>query len=164
MKRLPNFSFAAKVAPRSMVIGAIVILVLTLLTVRWKINEEDALERYLELRQGINGEKKGKLWNEMDDKLNRRILANERLLKKKISLSIDKAIKDYVCQEKSLVTMTSPAVLEEAKRLGGTQRLILEQAIYYELSDGSMGIRGAWTKPWPNEITFTKLDASVQKP
>lgn len=147
-----------------MLIGAIVILVLTLLTVRCKMNEEDALERYLELRQGIDGEKKGKLWNEMDDKLNRRILANERLLKKKISLSVDKAINDYARQEGTLVTMASPVVLKEAKRLGGTQRLILEQAIYYELPDGSMGIRGAWTKPWPNEITFINMDVLGQKP
>ena len=152
MKHLPDFSFVAKIAPRSMAIGALVILILTLLTVRCKMTQEDALERYLELRQKIEGEAKGRLWNELDEKLNKRIIANERLLKKKISLSIDKAVDDYARQEKSLVTMTSPIVLEEAKRLGGTKRLILEQAIYYELDDGSMGIRGSWTKPWPNEI------------
>lgn len=134
-----------------MAIGGLVILILTLLTVRCKVNQEDALERYLEVRQKIDKKAKGRLWNELDEKLNRRIIINKRLLQKKISLSIDKAVDDYVRQEQALVAMTSPAVLAEAKRLGGTRRMILEQAIYYELADGAMGIRGLWTKPWPNE-------------
>jgi hypothetical protein len=32
------------------------------------------------------------------------------------------------------------------------QKLILENAVYYEFEDGTMGIRGAWVAPDPREI------------
>jgi len=34
------------------------------------------------------------------------------------------------------------------------QKLIVENAIYYEFADGTMGIRGAWVTPDPREIPF----------
>lgn len=152
MKRLPGFSFVTKLSSRTMAISAIVFVVLLLLTVRCKITEEDALIRYLEIRERTDRSKQGKQWKEVDDFLNRRINASPRLLQRKIELTVDRALSDYEKKEPAIITMTSPIVLEKAAKLGGTQRLILEQAIYYELNNGSMGIRGAWTKPWPGEI------------
>jgi hypothetical protein len=152
MKQLPGFSFITKLSARTMVISAVVFAVLLLLTVRCKITEEEALIRYLEIRERTDRGKQGKQWREVDDFLNRRINASPKLLQRKITLAVNRALSDYEAQERTTITMTSPIVLEQAAKLGGTQRLILEQAIYYELKNGAMGIRGAWTKPWPNEI------------
>ena len=152
MKRLPGFSFVTKLSARTMTISAVVFFVLLLLTVRCKITEEEALIRYSEIRERTDRSKQGRQWKEVDDFLNRRINASTKLLQRKITLAVDKALSDYKGKEPAIVTMISPIVLEKAAKLGGTQRLILEQAIYYELDNGAVGIRGAWTRPWPNEI------------
>lgn len=152
MKRLPSFSFVAKLAPRDAILAALVLIVLAVVAAKCGMSNEEALERYLELRESISAKDKGKRWREVDEFLNKRVNANERLLKKKIGLNVDSAIANYERQEERPVTMRSPIVLQKASELGGTQKLILEQAIYYELDNGAMGIRGAWTKPWPNEI------------
>jgi len=152
MKRLPEFSFLTGLDPRAVALTALLLALLATLAVRCGMSEEETLERYLELRERVSAKDKGERWRRMDNLLNRRIIANERLLQKKITMEVDRALQDYESKEKRSVTMLSPIVLQEAQRLRGTQQLILEQAIYYELDDGSMGIRGAWTKPWPNEI------------
>lgn len=152
MKRIPGFSFVTKLSSRAITISTVVFFVLLFLAVRCKITEEDVLTRYLEFRERIDRGRQGKQWKEVDDFLNGRINASPKLLQRKITLVVDRALADYEAKEPTIITMTSPIVLEKAAKLGGTQRLILEQAIYYELSDGAMGIRGAWTKPWPNEI------------
>lgn len=152
MKQLPSFSFVTKLNARAIAISAAVCITLLLLTARCKITEEDALMRYLELRERTDRSQQGKQWKEIDKLLNKRINASPKLLQRKITLAVDKALSDYEKQEPAIINMTSPIVLEEAAKLGGTQRLILEQAIYYELDNGAVGIRGAWTQPWPNEI------------
>ena len=152
MKRIPGFSFITKLGFRAITISTVIFFILLFLTVRCKIAEEDVLTRYLEFRERVDRSKQGKQWKEVDDFLNSRINASPKLLQRKITLVVDRALADYEEKEPVNITMTSPIVLEKAAKLGGTQRLILEQAIYYELSDGTMGIRGSWTKPWPNEI------------
>ena len=152
MKRLPGFSFSAQLSFRAVTISTVVLFILLFLIVRCKITEEDALTRYLELRERTDRSKQGNQWKEVDDFLNRRINASPKLLQRKITLAVDRALSNYEGKEFAIITMTSPIVLAKAAKLGGTQRLILEQAIYYELNNGVMGIRGAWTKPWPNEI------------
>ena len=152
MKRIPGFSFITKLGFRAITISTVIFFILLFLTVRCKIAEEDVLTRYLEFRERVDRSKQGKQWKEVDDFLNSRINASPKLLQRKITLVVDRALADYEDKEPVIITMTSPIVLEKAAKLGGTQRLILEQAIYYELSDGTMGIRGSWTKPWPNEI------------
>lgn len=154
MKRLPEFSLSAKLNPRTMVLTALVLTLLAVLAVRCGISEEEVLEQYLELREKININTTNKQWQRLDELLNKRVIANKKLLNKKVAIEIDNALSIYTKQENPLITMLSPIVLAEAKKLGGTQQLILEQAIYYELEDGSMGIRSAWTKPWPNEIVI----------
>jgi hypothetical protein len=152
MKRIPGFSFITKLGFRAITISTVIFFILLFLTVRCKIAEEDVLTRYLEFRERVDRSKQGKQWKEVDDFLNSRINASPKLLQRKITLVVDRALADYEEKEPVNITMTSPIVLGKAAKLGGTQRLILEQAIYYELSDGTMGIRGSWTKPWPNEI------------
>lgn len=152
MKRLPGFSFITQLSLRAVTISTVVFFILFFLIVRCKITEEDALTRYLELRERTDRSKQGKQWKEVDDFLNKRINASPKLLQQKIALAVGRALADYEQKEPVIITMASPIVLEKAAQLGGTQRLILEQAIYYELDDGATGIRGAWTNPWPNEI------------
>ena len=152
MKRWPDFSFLVNLAPRSVLVSVGIVSLLTWLTVHCGISEEKVLEQYVKIQQHLADKPKNKIWSEVDKQLNQRIIENERLLKKKIILSTDKAIKAYEKQENAAITMTSLIVIKESQRLGGTKQLVLEQAIYYELNDGSMGIRGDWTKSWPNEI------------
>lgn len=163
MKRLPEFSFLAGLSPRTALLTTLLLVLLTTLAVRCGIGEEEALERYLELRERVGVESRGRRWRQIDEVLNRRINASPNLLQKKVRLNVDSAIADYQGKESASITMLSPVVLGEARRLGGTRQLILEQAIYYELDDGSFGIRGAWTKPWPNEkVTIAPASSPAQ--
>ena len=50
--------------------------------------------------------------------------------------------------------MKNKNILEEINKdkYDKLQKLIVENAIYYEFSDGTMGIRGAWVAPDPREM------------
>ena len=54
--------------------------------------------------------------------------------------------------------MKEEVILKAVKNYKKTERLIVENAIYYEIKNDSilgntMGIRGAWTDPVEGEIT-----------
>jgi hypothetical protein len=71
----------------------------------------------------------------------------------KIELELDEAIKRYEQWEATIPpTMTNPHILSHiaSPKFSPSQRLIIQNAIYYECQDGSMGIRGSWTSPPPN--------------
>lgn len=101
-----------------------------------------------------------KQWKDIEKELNRRVRQDPEVFTKKISADVDQAVVDYQEKERKIFppSMKNQTILKEILRpkYSNTQRLIIENAIYYELPDGSMGIRGAWTKPWPNEIDLGK--------
>jgi hypothetical protein len=152
--KLPEFRLLAKVPNRSAIIVFVVASLIAALVVKCQIERENILETYLEIRKHLP---KGKLpphLRDLDDYFNKEINKRPNLLKKKIQGNVDDAIKAYEEQERNSYKprMTNKTILEYASKLLCPERLVLESAIYYELPDGSMGIRGAWTNAHPGEM------------
>jgi hypothetical protein len=152
--KLPEFRLLARIPNRSAIIVFVVASLLAALAVKCQIERESILETYLEIRKHLP---KGKLpphLRDLDDYFNREINKRPNLLNKKIQGDVDDALKAYEEQERNNYKprMTNKTILEYASKLPYPQRLVLESAIYYELPDGSMGIRGAWTNAHPDEM------------
>jgi hypothetical protein len=152
--KLPEFRILAAIPHRSAIIVFVAISLLAVLAVKCQLERESVLETYLELRKQLP---KGKLpphLRDLDDYFNREINRRPALLKKKIEGDVNDALAAYEAQEKAAYRplMTNKNILNYAASLPFPQRYVLESAIYYELPDGTMGIRGAWTKAHPDEI------------
>lgn len=123
------------------------------------MKEKDILKYYLEIKQKLKLTS-DKQWKDIEKELNRRVKQDPEVFAKKISVDVDQALVDYQEKERKIFppSMKNQTILKEIlkPKYSNMQRLIIENAIYYELPDGSMGIRGAWTKPWPNEIDLGK--------
>lgn len=94
---------------------------------------------------------------ELRDQINRKINTDPELLNYKVKRDVDRAISRYERQVKRPITMKEQAIIEAAKNYGATQKLIIENAVYYEIPNNSvlgntMGIRGSWTEPVKGEI------------
>jgi hypothetical protein len=96
--------------------------------------------------------------DEFDNQLNQRINKDPELLRQKIENEVDYAIINYeIAEQRSrAINMRNKNILEEINKpkYDKLQKLIVENAIYYEFADGTMGIRGAWVAPDPREIPF----------
>ena len=95
---------------------------------------------------------------EIKDQINRKINTDPELLNYKVKRDVDRAIARYEKQIQRPITMKEKTIIEAAKNYGATQKLIIENAIYYEIPNNSvlgntMGIRGAWTEPVEGEIS-----------
>ena len=57
-------------------------------------------------------------------------------------------------QRSRQINMKNKNILEEINKpkYDKLQKLIVENAVYYEFADGTMGIRGAWVAPDPREM------------
>ena len=149
----PEFRILARIPHRSAIIAFVVASLVAALVVKCQVERESLLETYIEIRKHLP---KGKLpphLRDIDDYFNGEINKRPKLLNKKIKSNVDDAIADYEEQEKAAYKprMTNETILAYARTLPCPQRLVLESAIYYELPDGSMGIRGAWTNAHPGE-------------
>lgn len=152
--KLPEFALLAKIPHRSAIIVFVVVSLLTALAVKCQIERESILRTYIEMRKHLP---KGKLpphLRDLDDYFNREINKRPELLRQKIESDVNDAIAEYEANEKAVYKplMTNKNIINYARSLPYPQRYVLESAIYYELPDGTMGIRGAWTAPHPNEI------------
>ncbi|MFZ9998283.1 MAG: hypothetical protein ACO3HP_04625 [Candidatus Nanopelagicaceae bacterium] len=152
--KLPEFRLLAKIPNRSAIIVFVVASLVAAIVVKCQVERESLLETYIEIRKHLP---KGELpphLRDIDDYFNREINKRPNLLKKKIQGDVDGTIKAYEEQERNNYKprMTNKIILEYASKLPCPQRLVLESAIYYELPDGSMGIRGAWTNAHPDEM------------
>jgi len=152
--KLPEFALLAKIPHRSAIIVFVVVSLLTALAVKCQIERESILRTYIEMRKHLP---KGKLpphLRDLDDYFNREINKRPALLNEKIKSDVNDAIIAYEEKEKAAYKplMTNENILNYARSLPFPQRYVLESAIYYELPDGTMGIRGAWTEPHPGEI------------
>lgn len=114
---------------------------------------------YLQLKSRINPDwlKDSPISKEIKDQINRKINADPELLNYKVKRDVDRAIARYEKQVQRPVTMKEKVILDAIKNYGYTQKLIVEDAVYYEISNKSvlgntMGIRGAWTDPVEDEI------------
>ena len=158
MKALPEFSFKIRLTPKRSIISIVVASILVFITTKCEISKEDVLKFYNELRRVVKLDfiDKNEILKEFDNQLNEKINRTPELLDYKIKRELDYALIDYENQEKKsrVVNMKNKNILEEINKpkYDELQRLIIENAVYYEFADGTMGIRGAWVTPDPREI------------
>jgi hypothetical protein len=158
MKALPEFSFKIRLTPKRSIISIVVASILVFITTKFEISKEDILKFYNELRRVVKLDfiNKNEILKEFDNQLNEKINRTPELLDYKIKRELDYALIDYENQEKKsrVVNMKNKNILEEINKpkYDELQRLIIENAVYYEFADGTMGIRGAWVTPDPREI------------
>ena len=158
MKKIPEFSFNIKFTPKRSIISIVVASILVFITTKCEISKEDVLKFYNELRRVVKLDfiNKNEILKEFDNQLNEKINRTPELLDYKIKRELDYALIDYENKEKKsrVVNMKNKNILEEINKpkYDELQRLIIENAIYYEFADGTMGIRGAWVTPDPREI------------
>jgi hypothetical protein len=158
MKALTEFSFKIRLTPKRSIISIVVASILVFITTKCEISKEDVLKFYNELRRVVKLDviNKNEILKEFDNQLNEKINRTPELLDYKIKRELDYALIDYENQEKKsrVVNMKNKNILEEINKpkYDELQRLIIENAVYYEFADGTMGIRGAWVTPDPREI------------
>jgi hypothetical protein len=158
MKALTEFSFKIRITPKRSIISIIVASILVVITTKCEISKEDVLKFYNEIRRVVKLDfiNKNEILKEFDNQLNEKINRTPELLDYKIKRELDYALIDYENKEKKsrVVNMKNKNILEEINKpkYDELQRLIIENAIYYEFADGTMGIRGAWVTPDPREI------------
>ena len=154
----PDFLFSLRLTPKRSLIAVLVASALTFATVRCGISQEDALKFYNELRKAIKFDlpDENNILNEIDNQLNEKINRNPKLLEYKVRREVDGAIFDYEKweQRSRQINMKNKNILEEINKpkYDKLQKLIVENAVYYEFADGTMGIRGAWAAPDPREM------------
>ena len=160
MRQKPNFNvlFNLKISRKASIVAVAIASLLAFLMVKCDISEKDVLKYYNELRKLIKWDLPDTMIDEFDNQLNQRINEDPELLQQKIENEVDYAIIDYEIEEQRsrAINMRNQNILEEINKpkYDKLQKLILENAIYYEFADGTMGIRGAWVAPDPREIPF----------
>ena len=160
MRQKPNFNvlFNLKISRKASIVAVAVASFLAFLTVKCDISEKDVLKYYNELRKLIKWDLPDTMIDEFDNQLNQRINEDPELLQQKIENEVDYAIIAYEIEEQRsrAINMRNKNILEEINKpkYDKLQKLIVENAIYYEFADGTMGIRGAWVAPDPREIPF----------
>jgi hypothetical protein len=115
---------------------------------------------YLQLKTRINPDwlKDSPITREIKDQINRNINNTPELLNYKVKRDVDRAIARYEKQIKRPINMKEKVIIDTIKNYGYTQKIVVEDAVYYEVKNDSslgntMGIRGAWTDPVDGEIT-----------
>jgi hypothetical protein len=155
--KMREFSFKVKLTPKRSIIAAVVGTLLVTLT-QCGVSEKDLLKYYNEIRKYIPWNLSNEILNEIDNQLNDRINNDPELLKEKITMEVDGAIRNYELEEQKnrVINMKNKNILEEInkEKYDKLQKLIVENAVYYKFSDGTMGIRGAWVAPDPREISL----------
>jgi hypothetical protein len=155
MKGIPEFSFKVRLTPKRSLIAILIASSLAFLTTKCGITKQDVLKYYNELRKLIKWDLPDSIIDDIDNELNEQINNDSELLKQKIQTEVDSAIRNYELQEEKnrVINMKNKNILEEINKdkYDKLQKLIVENAIYYEFPDGTMGIRGAWVAPDPRE-------------
>ena len=156
MKGIPEFSFKVRLTPKRSLIAILIASSLAFLTTKCGITKQDVLKYYNELRKLIKWDLPDSIIDDVDNELNEQINNDSELLKQKIQIEVHGAIRNYELQEEKnrVINMKNKNILEEINKdkYDKLQKLIVENAIYYEFPDGTMGIRGAWVAPDPREM------------
>jgi len=126
------------------------------------IKEGDIYKVYDELRRLINLElpDENDIFTEIKDELNRRIISDPELLKHRIKADVTYAISEY--KRNLPKDRTNNINRNTYKNLGGTERKIVKDGVYYEFEDGSIGIRGSWVEP-PEKPVLIERDPNLRK-
>ena len=156
MKEIPEFGFKIRITPKRSLIAILIASSLAFLTTKCGMSKQDVLKYYNELRKLIKWDLPDSIIDDIDNELNDKINNDPELLRQKIQTEVDSAIRNYELEEERnrVINMKNKNILEEINKdkYDKLQKLIVENAVYYEFSDGTMGIRGAWVAPDPREI------------
>ena len=156
MKEIPEFGFKIRITPKRSLIAILIASSLAFLTTKCGMSKQDVLKYYNELRKLIKWDLPDSIIDDIDNELNDKINNDPELLRQKIQTEVDSAIRNYELEEERnrVINMKNKNILEEINKdkYNKLQKLIVENAIYYEFADGTMGIRGAWVAPDPREI------------
>ena len=156
MKEIPEFGFKIRITPKRSLIAILIASSLAFLTTKCGMSKQDVLKYYNELRKLIKWDLPDSIIDDIDEELNDKINNDSELLRQKIQTEVDSAIRNYELEEERnrVINMKNKNILEEINKdkYNKLQKLIVENAIYYEFADGTMGIRGAWVAPDPREI------------
>jgi hypothetical protein len=156
MKEIPEFGFKIRITPKRSLIAILIASSLAFLTTKCGMSKQDVLKYYNELRKLIKWDLPDSIIDDIDNELNDKINNDPELLRQKIQTEVDGAIRNYELEEERnrVINMKNKNILEEINKdkYDKLQKLIVENAVYYEFSDGTMGIRGAWVAPDPREI------------
>jgi hypothetical protein len=154
---------------RKTIASAIIASVISFLIVSLRgcgITESDIYKWYFELQKLIKWDlpKTNDIIEEVRDQLNRKIIQDPELLDYRVRRDVDDAIHSYERYENEnrVISMKNQNILEEINKnkYNDLQKKIVENAVYYEFADGTMGIRGSWVPEDPREIDLEKLDES----
>ena len=155
MTKRREFLFKIKLTPKRSMIAAVIAAILAVLT-QCGVSKNDLLKYYNEIRKYMPWDLANEILNLLDDQLNEQINNDPELLKQKIKTEVDSAIRNYELEEQRnrVINMKNKNILEEINKdkYDKLQKLIVENAVYYEFPDGTMGIRGAWVAPDPREM------------
>ena len=163
MKQRPNINllFSLKISKNASIVAVAIASLLAFLMVKCDISEKDVLKYYNEIRKLIKWDLPNSVIDEFDNQLNQRINKDPELLRQKIENEVDYAIINYEIEEQRsrMINMRNQNILEEINKpkYDKLQKLIVQNAIYYEFADGTMGIRGAWVAPDPREIPLNNF-------
>lgn len=154
---------------RKTIASAIIASIISFLIVSLRgcgISENDIYKWYFELQKLIKWDlpKTNDLLEEIRDQLNRKMIENPELLDYRVRRDVDDAIHSYERYENEnrFILMKNKNILEEINKnkYNEIQKKIIENAVYYEFADGTMGIRGSWVPADSREINLEKLDES----
>jgi hypothetical protein len=140
-------------------------LIFTLGRQNINVSERMILKWYDEIRRLINLEldDENPIFTEIKDDLNRRIINDEELLKHRVRADVTYALSEYRRAERYMPKPPPNNKNKETyEKLVGTERVIVEDAEYYEYKDGSMGIRGVWVQP-PEKPLLIEKDPNLRK-
>jgi hypothetical protein len=155
MKKISEFSFKVRLTPKRSLIAIAVASSLAFLTTQCNLQKEDILKLYNKIRK-ILPIGRNEFLREFDNQLNERIIKDPKLLDYKVRGEVDYAIYNYEREEQKnrTINMKNKNILEEINKdkYNQLQKLIVENAVYYEFADGTMGIRSAWVDPDPREV------------
>ena len=155
MTKISDISFRVRLTPRRSLIALAIGGLFASLT-QCGVSKNDILKYYNQIRKYIPWNLGNEIVNEIDNQLNQQINSDPELLKEKVKNEVDSAIAGYEYEERKnrVINMKNKNILEEInkEKYDKLQKLIVENAVYYEFADGTMGIRGAWVAPDPREI------------
>ena len=155
MTKISDISFRVRLTPRRSLIALTIGGLFASLT-QCGVSKNDILKYYNQIRKYIPWNLGNEIVNEIDNQLNQQINSDPELLKEKVKNEVDSAIAGYEYEERKtrVINMKNKNILEEINKdkYDKLQKLIVENAVYYEFPDGTMGIRGAWVAPDPREI------------
>lgn len=135
--KIPEFLFSVRLTPKKSLIAIVIASLMTFLTVRCSIDQNEILKLYNEIRKGIKFNlPDNNIIKEFDNQLNDKIIKDPDLLEFKIKNDISDAIREYEKETgyDSTIKLPSPRYSEapldasvchseDCRALGGEMRL-----------------------------------------